>query len=120
MGVNATCLVSLQLTGDGLGAGGIPFLSVQTPTNGTALPPTIWTTANGAVSNEIPSVSGYAISGAILLPPPGSAIAKTLKGGDDDEGFPNWTTQPVIIPASTGQFITIVSTSIEVIQVAFF
>jgi hypothetical protein len=120
MAINATAIVQVQLTGDGLGQGGNPFLSYQSATNTSAPPPATLTTANGSVTLTVPNISGYTVTGIMMLAPPGSVNSKTVKGVSGDTGLPNWTVGFVAFPVIAGQSIVVTSTAIEPLQVAYF
>lgn len=121
MTINATALVSVQLTGNGLGQGGNPFLSYQSSNNTSAPPPTTFTCAASSTTTfTVPSAAGYTVTGIAILPPPGSVNSKTLKGASGDTGFIGWTQGIVVLPVAVGQSIYITSVAAELLTVAYF
>ena len=120
MTINATAILQVQLTGNGLGQGGNPFLSWQSSANTNAPPPGFYNLTATTVSLVMPPSTAGTTTGVLLLPPPVSSNAKTVKGASGDTGLANWTNQAIVIPATAGETIYVLSAGVETLQAAFF
>lgn len=107
--------VQIGINGDGF-AGGTNGTFTNTISNSGGLVPTSVATANGSVTVTIPATA----LGFYVVPPPGSALAKTYKGVAGDTGIVTAPTQPfgpVIMTAGQQASFVITTTGIETVMV---
>lgn len=113
MAKTVTTTTTISISGDNfVGATSGPLFS-ETVTNTTGNVPGSFTLAAGFNSIPIPASA----VGVIIVPPPGSAITKTLKGITGDTGIPIDPANSTRLKFTAGQNATfgITSSGIEVL-----
>jgi hypothetical protein len=98
-----TTTISIGIQGDGF-AGSTNGTYSNAQSNGAGLPPSSVVTSNGSTTVTIPGTAlGY-----IIVPPPGSAVTKILKGVAGDTGVnlaPNLPTSVPLTAALQASFV---------------
>lgn len=97
MAKTATTSLSYSLSGDNFGGSG-PLYSLSV-SNLSGTPPGSFTLANGFNSIPIPA----AALGVVIVPPPGSAVTKTIKGVTGDTGMPIDPANPTLLRFTAAQ-----------------
>jgi hypothetical protein len=96
-----TTLIQVSMSGDGFAAA--PLFS-QSSQNLAGSPPTSVALINGNTTVNVPA----AAQGFTIVPPPGSTVAKTLKGIAGDTGVPIHNTLPTSVALTPGALASFV------------
>ncbi len=99
----------------------LPPTSGSTPDNPNAPAPGAADLVAGNVTIQVPP-SSFTVQGCLIIPPPGSTNAKTLKGASGDTGFGGgaWTAAPAMVPCVAGGTFVIVSAGSEQVLLVWF
>ena len=119
--ITATSIQQVTLAGDGLGGGGIPLTTRQSPANNNAPDPIAYQLQPGNNTCLVPG-GGFVVQGVQLDPAPNSTNQKSITTPPPGNlvALSGWTAASVTLPAVAGGQINIFSTSQETVRAVFF
>lgn len=122
MAFNGRYQATLTLTGSGLGAGGVPYMedTEQTTPPGINLPPPGAVTLAAGINTLLLPPATFSFSRVMLLPPAGSANAKSIGANAAGTGaMSGWTSGSMTVPGVPGGTIYVTSAGIETLIVGY-